>query len=82
MPVSGRRKNAGIRKISVQKCWKKFRTFLCLYSIAGVEINFFNNFPVGQEMFNVYLLNEISTCPKKKPQKSLRLFTLEKKFVK
>ena len=32
MPVFGERKNAGIRKISVRKCWKKFRTFLRLWA--------------------------------------------------
>ena len=82
MPVSGRRKHAGIHKILVQKCWKKFRTFLCLYSIARVEINFFNNLPVGQVMFNVYLLEEISTCPKKKATKKFEAVTLEKNLVK
>ena len=32
----------------------------------GVEINFFNNLPVGQVISNVYLPEKISTCPKKK----------------
>ena len=31
---------------------------------AGVHINFFNNLPVGQVISNVYLSEEISTCPK------------------
>ena len=32
---------------------------------TGVEITFFNNLPVGQVLSNVYLPEEISTCPKK-----------------
>ena len=33
--------------------------------ISGVEINFFDNLPVGQVLSNVYLPEKISTCPKK-----------------
>ena len=32
---------------------------------AGVEINFFNNLPVGQVISSIYLPEKISTCPKK-----------------
>ena len=34
------------------------------YSVAGVEVNFFNNLPVGHVISNLYLLEEISTCLK------------------
>ena len=36
------------------------------HHFAGVEINFFNNLPVGQVISYVCLPEEISTCPKKK----------------
>ena len=36
-----------------------------LASKAVVEINFFDNLPVGQVSLNVYLPEKISTCPKK-----------------
>ena len=32
--------------------------------LAGVEINFFNNLPIGQVITNAYLPVKISTCPK------------------
>ena len=34
--------------------------------ITGVEINFFNNLPVGQVIANVYLPGKISTCSKQR----------------
>ena len=36
MPVFGKRKNAGIRKILVRNGWKKFRTFLHLQGILNL----------------------------------------------
>ena len=33
--------------------------------ISGVEINFFDNLPVGQMLSNVYLPEKISACLKK-----------------
>ena len=50
---------------------------------SGVEINFFNNLPVGQIIVNVCLAEEISTCPKKIGTKSFEaMFTFGKKIVK
>ena len=60
--------------------WQKlFKCFVILYTLdsciyvffffsrhTGVEINFFNNFPVGQVISNVFLPEKISTCPIKK----------------
>ena len=50
-------------------------------SYTGVEINFFNNLPVGQVISNVYLPEKISTCPKKKGTISFE-FNFGKTFVK
>ena len=47
-----------------------------------VEINFFNNLPVGQAISNVYLLEKISTCPEKIDTISFELLTYGKKFAK
>ena len=48
---------------------------------SGVEINFFNNLPVGQVVSSVYLLEEISTSPKKIGTISFEAVYLWKKIV-
>ena len=41
------------------------RVMYSIHIISGVEINFFDNLPVGQVLSNVYLREKISTCLKK-----------------
>ena len=41
------------------------RVMYSINIISGVEINFFDNLPVGQVLSNVYLPEKISICPKK-----------------
>ena len=53
------------------------------HHFAGVEINFFNNLPVGQVISYVCLPEEISTYRKKKMRnKSFKAVYLWKKYVK
>ena len=44
---------------------KDKRVMYSINIISGVEINVFDNLPVGQVLSNVYLPEKISTCLKK-----------------
>ena len=48
--------------------------------VKGVEINFFNNLPIGQVKLYIYLPEEISTCPKKIGTMSFEAVYLWKKL--
>ena len=48
-PVFGRRKNAGICKNSVPKCWKKFCTFLHLSGTLAISFLIFSEFPQAHQ---------------------------------
>ena len=50
--------------------------------ITGLKINFFNNLPVGQVISNVYLPEEILTCPKEIGTISFEVVYLWKKICK